>query len=110
MRTLAPLIEEVPASHDIVIDFYLWHPGLPDDAETTQREVHSLLDHSLFPRSLRRVVAVVAGPGAGQGMGGMQHFTYRPSGKTYEEEKLYRGLHPMMGKRLSLWRLNNFRH
>ena len=43
-----------------------------------------------------------------QGTGGMQHFTYRPSGKAYEEEKLYRGLHPMMGKRLHLWRLSNF--
>jgi hypothetical protein len=41
-------------------------------------------------------------------MGGMQHFTYRPCNDTYEEEKLYRGLHPMMGKRLHLWRLNSF--
>ena len=106
-----PWIEEVPADHDIVIDYYLWHPGLPDDAETTQQEVHSLLNQAGFPRSLRRFVAVVAGPGSGQGMGGMQHFTYRPQREnTYEEEKLYRGLHPMMGKRLSLWRLNNFRH
>jgi acetyl/propionyl-CoA carboxylase alpha subunit len=108
VRTLAPLIAEVPATHDIVIDFYLWHSGLKGDAEATQREVHSLLNLSRFPRSLRRIVAVVAGPGAGQGMGGLQHFTYRPGEKSYEEEKLYRGLHPMMGKRLSLWRLNNF--
>jgi hypothetical protein len=26
----------------------------------------------------------------------------------YEEEKLYRGIHPMMGKRLHVWRLSNF--
>ena len=39
----------------------------------------------------------------------MQHFTYRPSGNAYEEEKLYRGIHPMMGKRLHLWRLSNFK-
>ena len=108
VRTLAPLIAEVPAAHDIVIDFYLWHPGLNGEAEATQREVHSLLNPSRFPRSLRRIVAVVAGPGTGQGMGGLQHFTYRPGENGYEEEKLYRGLHPMMGKRLSLWRLNNF--
>jgi acetyl-CoA carboxylase carboxyltransferase component len=36
------------------------------------------------------------------------HFTYRPCESGYEEEKLYRGLHPMMGKRLHLWRLRNF--
>ena len=28
---------------------------------------------------------------------------------TYEEEKFYRGIHPMMGKRLHLWRLSNFK-
>ena len=102
-RAMFPWIEDVPADHDVVIDYYLWHPGLPGDAETTQQEVHSLLNQAGFPRSLRRLVAVVAGPGSGRGMGGAQHFTYRPSGEnTYEEEKLYRGLHPMMGKRLSL--------
>ena len=110
VQTLVPLIAEVPAAHDIVIDFYLWNSGLQGDAEATQREVHSRLNPSSFPRSLRRIVAVVAGPVSGEGMGSMQHFTYRPAGEnTYEEEKLYRGLHPMMGKRLSLWRLNNFR-
>jgi len=39
----------------------------------------------------------------------MQHFTYRFNGNSYDEEKLYRGLHPMMGKRLHLWRLSNFK-
>jgi acetyl-CoA carboxylase carboxyltransferase component len=37
------------------------------------------------------------------------HFTYRPSGDGYEEQKFYRGIHPMMGKRLHLWRLENFK-
>ena len=39
----------------------------------------------------------------------MQHFTYRPSEGTYQEDRFYRGLHPMMAKRLHLWRLKNFR-
>ncbi len=51
----------------------------------------------------------VASPDHQQGASGMQHFTYRPTAaNTYEEEKLYRGLHPMMGKRLHFWRLSNF--
>ena len=50
----------------------------------------------------------MAGPGQPLGMSGVQHFTYRPSADGYAEEKLYRGLHPMMGKRLHLWRLSNF--
>jgi acetyl-CoA carboxylase carboxyltransferase component len=44
----------------------------------------------------------------GEGIGGMQHFTYRPCATGYQEEQVYRGLHPMMGKRLHLWRLSNF--
>jgi len=108
-RGMFPWIEEVPPDHDVVIDCYLWHSGLQCDAEATQQEVHSTLNQAGFPRSVRRIVTVVAGTGSSQGAGSTQHFTYRPGEKSYEEEKLYRGLHPMMGKRLSLWRLNNFR-
>ncbi len=108
VETMLPMIASVPADHDIVIDFYLWHPGLPGNPEAMQQEVHSMLNQAGFPRSLRRILVAVAGPGRGQGISGMQHFTYRPGENGYEEEKLYRGLHPMMAKRLNLWRLNNF--
>ena len=108
-RAIFPLIAEVPADHDIVIDLYLGHARSLGDPEATQREVQSMLDQAAFPRPIRRIVVAVASPGHGQGTGGMQHFTYRPSGTTYEEEKLYRGLHPMIGKRLHLWRLNQFK-
>ena len=99
-RAIFPLIEAVPADHDIVIDLYLWHPGLLADPNATQREVHSMLNQIGFSRSIRRIVVAVAGPGGGYGMGGVQHFTYRDSGSAYEEEQFYRGLHPMVGKRL----------
>ena len=67
-----------------------------------------MLDRVDFPRSIRRVVASVAATGHGQGRPAM-HFTYRPNGSSYEEEKLYRGIHPMLAKRLHLWRLSNFK-
>ncbi len=108
IRTMSPLIAEVPPNHDVVIDFYVWHPGQMGDPETTQQEVHEVLNQTGFPRSVRRIVVEVAGPDHAQGVGGLQHFTYRWNGNAYEEEKLYRGLHPMMGKRLHLWRLSNF--
>ncbi|MBZ5664530.1 MAG: ATP-grasp domain-containing protein [Acidobacteriia bacterium] len=108
-RTLLPMIAEVPADHDITIDFYVFHPGWMGDAEATQQEVGSVLNEVSFPRSIRRIVATVAGSGPTHGMAGTQHFTYRPSGNTYEEEKFYRGIHPMLGKRLHLWRLGNFK-
>ena len=108
-RSLFPKIMEVPSDHDIVIDFYVFQSGWPHDPEVTQEEVRSVLDHAGFPRSIRRILVTVGGPSHGQGMAGTQHFTYRPNGNTYEEEKFYRGIHPMMGKRLHLWRLGNFK-
>ena len=108
VRAMFPLIAEVPPDHDIVIDLWVWQPGELGDVEATQQEVRAVLNQAGFSRPIRRIVVAVAGPGRGEGMGGMQHFTYRYNGNTYEEEKLYRGLHPMMGKRLHLWRLSNF--
>jgi acetyl/propionyl-CoA carboxylase alpha subunit/acetyl-CoA carboxylase carboxyltransferase component len=107
-RALFPMIADVPQNHDIVIDFYIFHSGRVDDPEVTQQEVRSMLNQVAFPRSIRRVVASVAGTGHDLGTLGM-HFTYRPSGNSYAEEKFYRGVHPMLGKRLHLWRLSNFK-
>jgi acetyl/propionyl-CoA carboxylase alpha subunit/acetyl-CoA carboxylase carboxyltransferase component len=109
VRAMVPLAQEVPAECDTVIDFYVWHPGGLGDPEATQQEVCSALNQAGLPPSIRRIVVVVAGPGHDQGIGSMQHFTYRAGENRYGEQKLYRGLHPMMGKRLSLWRLNNFK-
>jgi acetyl-CoA carboxylase carboxyltransferase component len=107
-RSLFPLIADVPPDHDIVIDFYTWHSGRLGDAEAMQNEIRSVLHDAAFPRPIRRIVVAVGGPSLGRGTEALQHFTYRPSAGTYEEERLYRGLHPMMGKRLHLWRLANF--
>ncbi len=108
MGAIHSLMVEVPADHDVVMDFYVWHPGILGDPEATQKEIQLLLNQAGFPRPVRRIVVEVANFSGSAGAGGMQHFTYRPNGNVYEEEKLYRGLHPMMGKRLHLWRLSNF--
>ncbi len=108
-QRMSRIIAEVPAEHDAVIDFYTWHPSPPSNSDATQQEVHSMLNQVAFPRPIRRIVVEVAGPGYVQGAGGMQHFTYRPCASTFEEETLYRGIHPMMAKRLHLARLKNFK-
>jgi acetyl-CoA carboxylase carboxyltransferase component len=41
-------------------------------------------------------------------MSAVDHFTFRRKEHGYEEDPLYRALHPMLGKRLELWRLQNF--
>jgi acetyl/propionyl-CoA carboxylase alpha subunit/acetyl-CoA carboxylase carboxyltransferase component len=109
VKGMFPMITEVPVEHDVVIDFYAWDSSRRDSPEVTQREVRSVLDQAGFPRSVRRIVVEVAGPAYAQGAGGMQHFTYRHKASTYEEETLFRGIHPMMAKRLHLWRLSNFK-
>ncbi len=108
-RSMFPMITEVPAGREVVIDFYVSHAGMPGDQEATQQEIHSTLNQAGFPRLIDRIGVAVTGSCPGRTMGGMQHFTYRPSGNVYEEERFYRGVHPMMAKRLHLWRLSNFK-
>ncbi len=107
-RTMFSMIKEVPVDHEIVIDFYVFHPGRLGDPEITQQEVRGMLDQAGFPCPIQRIVASVTGSGQGLGLGA-QHFTYRLTGNTFEEEKLFRGIHPMLAKRLHLWRLSNFK-
>ncbi len=109
VRTIFPMIEEVPVDHDVVLDFYVWHSGSPGDSDAIQREVHAALNAAHFPRTIRGILVAIGGRGRGPGMGGMKHFAYRPQENGYEEEKLYCGLHPMMAKRLHLWRFDNFK-
>ncbi len=108
VRMLFPMIAEVPADHDVVIDFYVFHSGRLGDSEATQQELCTLFNQAGFPRPIQRIVASVTGPSHSLGMGA-RHFTYRPSENAFAEEKLYRGIHPMMAKRLHLWRLSNFK-
>jgi acetyl/propionyl-CoA carboxylase alpha subunit/acetyl-CoA carboxylase carboxyltransferase component len=108
-HAMFPVIAQVPADHDIVMDFHVCQSGKLADPDVTQREVQSMLNQVGFPRSIRRIVVAVAGASQGPRVSGMQHFTYQPGGSGYEEDQFYRGLHPMMGKRLHLWRLSNFK-
>ena len=107
-QALLPVIAEVPARHDIVIDFHVCHSRRLAHPDATEHEVQSMLNQVRFPRPIRRIVVCAAGASQGLRVSGMQFFTYRPSDDGFQEEKLYRGLHPMMGKRLHLWRLSNF--
>lgn len=108
VRAILPVIAEVPAEHDIVIDFHVCHSRKLGDPDVTEQELRSILNQVHFPRCIRRVVVCAAGVTSGQRVNGMQFFTYRWTDGEFREEKLYRGLHPMMGKRLHLWRLSNF--
>ena len=106
-RALLPVIADVPADHDIVIDFHVCHSRTLGEPDATEHELRTILSQVRFPRPIRRVVVSMAGV-TDQPVNGMQFFTYRSCDDGLKEETLYRGLHPMMGKRLHLWRLSNF--
>ena len=90
VRTMFPLIAEVPADHDIVIDFYVWHPRRLSDPEATQQEVHSMLNQAGFPRSIRRIVASSPVPAHSSRRWAARSISpIAPAGTPIEEEKFY---------------------
>jgi len=108
-KAMFPLIEQVPAGQEVVLDFYIWHPVALGDLATTSAEVCSLLNQVNLPRPVGHVALIISGPGRGDGMGAVQHLALRAGERGFEEDKLYDGLHPMMGRRLHLQRFGNFR-
>jgi acetyl/propionyl-CoA carboxylase alpha subunit/acetyl-CoA carboxylase carboxyltransferase component len=108
-QALCPLIEATSLDQDVVIDFYLWHMRGLGEADATGFAIASLLNQVNFCRPIRRIVVAVGGPRREEDMGSLQHFTYALTDHGYEEDKFFRGIHPMMAERLHLWRLTNFR-
>jgi len=108
LQELLPIIEQTPPGQDVGIDFYTWNARQLGDPEATQREVCGILNAAKLPQSIQRVVVTVSAPGQDPGMAGMQHFTFVPGAEGFAEDKLFRGIHPMMARRLHLWRLENF--
>jgi len=105
---LDPPIAAVPSAADVAVDFYLWRRAPPLAEDEGAAAMRAAVNAVCWPRALRRVCIVVAGPDRPLGIAGLQHFTFRPSADGYVEDRIYRGLHPMMGKRLEIWRLSFF--
>jgi hypothetical protein len=77
-------------------------------ADDTARDLVAMLDASAFRRPLRRVVVAVAGRRADWAASGTEYFTLRMDEGRWHEDRLYRGLHPMVGKRLGVARFQRF--
>ncbi len=108
ITAMSRFVSRFPDENDIVVDFYTWRSETLSEDEATQQEIYGILDKTGFPKRLSRIVVAVNAPGMGLGMASTQHFTYRTGENGYQEDRLYRGLHPMMGERLHIWRLANF--
>ena len=89
-----------------VVDLYLQWPEVPDSPDEAAAELATVVGALPFAPDVRRVaVAVSAGDDRPVG-----YFTYRPDGEQggVFEDDLVRGVHPMVGRRLNLWRLRHF--
>jgi acetyl/propionyl-CoA carboxylase alpha subunit/acetyl-CoA carboxylase carboxyltransferase component len=108
LAELEAVLGEVEPRSEVVVDLFLWRDEALDDPDATAEALRARLEAAALHRPLRRVVFAVAAPGGGRGMKALQQFTFRPGETGFVEERTSRGLHPMMGKRLQLWRLANF--
>lgn len=94
-----------PIGYEAVVDLYLSWPEEPPAAEEASEQLATLLAKLDFSSQVRRVAVAVC-PGGGRPVG---YFTFRPArGGSMVEDTLVRGVHPMVGRRLNLWRLRDF--
>ena len=110
-RVVAHHLAEVAGDREVVLDLVLWREGPRPDVDVTAEEAATLLAGCDFGRPLHRVDLTITWlEGGGPERGRTQHVTFRsdPSGSGFVEDTIYRNLHPMLAKRLDLWRLSNF--
>ena len=108
-RAVRPMLETVDAEHDTVADFYVWSRESVGNVIAARERVRSTLNDTLGDLQLRRIVVAVSGPEMGATITDVRHFTFRPDGDGgYQVEDESHDLHPMMVKRLQLWRLAKF--
>ncbi|MEO6411420.1 MAG: carboxyl transferase domain-containing protein [Pedococcus sp.] len=100
----AQLDEAAPGAEGVV-DLYLSWPDEPATPEEASSRLGDLLAGMPSAQRVRRVAVAVC-PGAGRPVA---YFTFRPDGEgAMVEDRLVRGVHPMVGRRLNLWRLRDF--
>ncbi|GAA3337141.1 biotin carboxylase N-terminal domain-containing protein [Amorphoplanes nipponensis] len=91
------------AERGLVADLYVTWAGQPD-ADAMAVRLAELLAERPLPAGVRRVTTTVVGT-----TGAMHHhFTFRPDGAGFTEDRLIRGLHPQIARRLQLQRLREF--
>ncbi len=91
-----------------VVDLYLGWPDAPDDADGTAAQLVEMLAPLAADPGLRRV-AVAVGP---RGDRPVRYYTFHRDDGSIDarivEDRLVRDMHPMVGRRLNLWRLREF--
>jgi acetyl/propionyl-CoA carboxylase alpha subunit/acetyl-CoA carboxylase carboxyltransferase component len=109
LRSLVGVAAEAAEGLDVLIDLYVWREDhIAEPPEDTSRLLAAMLNQTALPAPVRRVVVAVAGPRAEWSTSGTRYFTLRRQDTGWEEDRVYRGLHPMIGKRLQVSRFERF--
>ncbi|HZM67079.1 MAG TPA: carboxyl transferase domain-containing protein, partial [Nakamurella sp.] len=101
---LNSMAEKAEQPANVVADLYLAWPEAPTDGDQLSAALHGALAHQPALATGRRITVSVCRPDEGP----VQQFTFRPSAGGLAEERVIRGMHPLTGQRLDLWRLKNF--
>ena len=102
-------LSDVPAGREVVVDLVVWQNGKLPDADALVEKVHGIIEHCDFGHALHRLDLTVTGQVGDSSGRSTAHMTFRQGADgAFTEDRLYRNLHPMLAKRLDLWRLSNF--
>jgi acetyl/propionyl-CoA carboxylase alpha subunit/acetyl-CoA carboxylase carboxyltransferase component len=108
LRRVRDLQAGTDEADDRVVDLYVARAGDGDSADAMAATLGDLLNAAGFPHPVRRTVVAVSGPRAEWSTSSTSFFAYRMRDGRFEEDRRSRGLHPMVAKRLQLWRLAQF--
>mgnify|MGYP003376217723 CR=1 FL=1 len=100
---IADALADRSGGDDAVVELYVRWPGMPDDDEASA-ELGAALAAAGWAGQARRVVVSVI-PSDDRPV---SYFAFRPDGSGLVEDERVRGIHPMVGRRLDLWRLRDF--
>ncbi|WP_243792928.1 biotin carboxylase N-terminal domain-containing protein [Saccharopolyspora gloriosae] len=90
--------------HDVVADLYVKWEDQPD-ADALAARLGEVIAAQPLPDGVTRITTTVAG-GGGAVM--HHHFTFRRDENGFSEDRLIRGLHPLIAQRMQLERLREF--
>jgi acetyl/propionyl-CoA carboxylase alpha subunit/acetyl-CoA carboxylase carboxyltransferase component len=108
-RAIAGHLSTADLGRQVVVDLELWRHGETADVDTVIAEAEKLLAGCDFGRLVWRLdLTITTVEGAAPERFRTHHVTYRQRDGQFVEDPLYRNLHPMLAKRLDLWRLANF--
>jgi acetyl/propionyl-CoA carboxylase alpha subunit/acetyl-CoA carboxylase carboxyltransferase component len=101
---LRELLAEVPADHVPVVDLLLAWPDAPASIEERSAELLFVLRNTGLAAHARRITVALPPSDSGP----LEHFTFRRRSSGLVEDTVIRGVHPLIGRRLHLWRLREF--